>query len=166
MIIKKLNQLEKCKLKGWLDFGDERITSLDRLQAGQRLWTDFVKSALPSPKAINFEADHVDGGNMKQMPESVAMARQRFHEAIRSIKYYPAWFMVRTIVLEDRKVVIRGVSKRQHNHEIEMLKGDLCRGLDTLAWHYGINPAKPHIVSYTTTEEDFIETPNRYTIEI
>lgn len=167
MLIKKLNQLEKCKVKGWLDFGDKRITALDRLQAGQRLFIDYTKSCLPSTKAINFELDRVDGGNMKEMPESVAMARQRFHEAIRAIKEYSVWFMVRTIVLEDRKVGLRKLSSHQYNHEMELMKEDLCQGLDILAFHYGFTPCKPRAIrSFAFVDEDYVEMPRRYELQL
>ena len=159
------SQLEKCRDKGWLSFGDKRIHPLDRFQAGQRLFVDFTKSAFPSAKAVNFEAVRVDGGRMKEMPESVAMARQRFNEAIRSIKNYWEWFMVREIVLNDRKVGIKKTTVQQYRHEMEMMKEDLCRGLDQLAYHYGVTPIKPRITGKAFVETDFIETPNFYEIE-
>lgn len=167
MLIKKLNQLEKYKNKGWLDFGDKRITALDRLQAGRRLFVDFTNCCLPSARAINYELDRVDGGNMREIPESVAIARQKFHEAIRIFpKYSPEWWTVQIIVLEDRKICLRKLTSQQYNHEMEMLKEDLCRGLDMLAFHYGVTPIKPVIRSYTCVEQQFIETPRRYELKI
>lgn len=164
-MIRFKSQLEKCRDKGWLGFGDKRIHPLDRFQAGQRLFADFTKSAFPSAKAVNFEADRVDGGNMKEMPESVAMARQRFNEAIRSIENYWEWFMVREIVLNDRKVGIKKTTVQQYRHEMEMMKEDLCRGLDQLAYHYGITHAKPEIKGCQFIEVDFMDMPTKYEIE-
>lgn len=168
MMIKKLNQLEKCKVKGWLDFGDKRITSLDRLQAGNKLFIDFTKCCFPSARAINYEQDRVDGGNMKNLSESIIMARHRFNQAIKIFpKYSPQWFMVQAIVLEDRKVVVRKMTSRQYNHEMELLKEDLCQGLDALAYHYGVTPFKPlDIKNHEFVEQEFAETPRNYIFEI
>jgi len=166
MSYRKLCQLEKYKLKGWLDFGDKRINSLDRLQAGKRLWMDFMKSGLWTSKAINLDAVRVDGGNMKEIPESVALARQKFNQAMLAVPEYAEWYLVREIVLYDHKVFIKKTTSAQYNHEIEMMKEDLCRGLDKLAYHYGVTVYKPKIVSYTCPEAEFVETKRRYEIEL
>lgn len=165
-MFKRLNQLEKVHKKGWLNFGDKRISPLDRLQAGRRLWMDFTKSAFPHPQAVDFDAIRVDGGNMKEMPESVAMARQRLNQAIKAVPDYREWFVVREIAIYDRKVGIRKTSSADYNHEMELLKEDLCRGLDKLAWHYGLSVFKPRIVSYICPDAEIADTPRRYEIEL
>ncbi len=140
-VYKILNTIEKYADKGWLKFGDKRYSSEDRLDVAARFRKDFFLSRLEHMPATDFAADRVDGGGQKELPDSVWDARRRLEKAIKSLKKIHFDIVV-AVCLEDRPLRIRKESSAQYNHDLEIAKEYLCRGLDSLLWNYGIKPRR------------------------
>lgn len=155
----KQTLIERYHAKGWLDFGDRRLTADDRLNAAEVLQRDFEKSRFPASKAVDLSTPRVDGGNMKNEPDSVLRARDRYFKAVQAVSGQ-YWLTVRTICLyNEPEETDCAVNDRRYKHELEMIKDRLCRGLDNLVFHYGINLRRPQIKGMNKVDiwEDFTE---------
>lgn len=162
----RLSLIERYFQKGWLEFGDKRLTGDIRLDSATRLASDFYYSRFPQAGATDYTKDRVDGGQNKTEPESVLIARDRFFKAMKSI---PQEFrkLIRDIVLFEKRPLIAGMTKRQYDYNLHLMKVDLCRGLDRLACHYGARPTNCKIKAMRIDEQTApAETPRRYTIEV
>ncbi len=132
---KRLTILEKYAAKGWLNHGDNTYSSRDRLESGNRFYADFYKSGLVSIRAKGLAAVRVDGGNDKEDPVQVLIARDRFFNALRCLSreyVYP----VTHICLYNSRLRIPTRDMAIYKHEVEVAKEKLCRGLDELTVHY------------------------------
>lgn len=133
-IVYKQNTLEIYAAKGYLDFGNPKFTSIDRVSAGNRLYRDFYLSGLTSSGAVNPEKIKVDGGGNLSL-----MEKKAYHEDmyLKAVKIIPSefWEAVRVVVIEDKFLSSTG-SDRQINKELYLKKVDLCRGLDRLIEFY------------------------------
>lgn len=157
--------IERYYLKGWLKFGDKRLDAKIRLDAANRLASDFYFSRFPSNQAIDFAKERVDGGRNKLEPERVLEARDRFFKAIKEIPF-EFWGIVQNVVLYEKKPVIDDVSHDVYKNELFKAKVDLCRGLDRLAWHYGVRTVKRKILSDAPKEQGKTSEKRRYKIEV
>lgn len=149
-MVKRLTLIERYFRKGWLKFGDKRIDAEIRLDCANRLATDFYFSRFSSP-AVDWQKERVDGGNSKGEPDRVLDARDRFFKAIRSVPP-EFWGVVQSVVLEEKRPKFME-TKKLNEYALFVHKVDLCRGLDRLAWHYGVKPVKKKIVSSKPAEQ-------------
>ena len=163
-LVKRLSLIERYYVKGWLKFGDKRLDAKIRLDAANRLASDFYFSRFPSNKAIDLQKERVDGGLNKTEPEKVLEARDRFFKAIKEIPF-EFWEVVQDVVLYENKPNIDCSNKRVKEYELFRIKNDLCRGLDRLAWHYGVLMIKRKILAEIPKEQAIIK-KRRYEIEV
>lgn len=162
-LVKRLTLIERYYFKGWLKYGDKRLDAKIRLDAANRLASDFFFSRFPNNQAIDFEKERVDGGRNKIEPERVLEARDRFFKAIREIPQ-EFWVVVRDVVLyEERPKFVS--TKKQNEYSLYAHKVDLCRGLDRLAGYYGVSPVKPMIRGQAFAEQVFVDKPRKYEIK-
>lgn len=140
-LYRKLSTLEKYAEKGWLDFGDKRLMAADRLSAGLSFFKDFRRSRILNLPAVNLEKERVDTSGKKDIAPEVWDARQRFGRALRSINGEYLNIVV-WVCLDDKPLNIVKITNAQYNHDLEMAKEYLCRGLDNLAFHYGVKPIR------------------------
>lgn len=150
-LVKRLTLIERYYFKGWLKYGDKRLDAKIRLDCANRLASDFFFSRFPNNQAIDFEKERVDGGRNKIEPERVLEARDRFFKAIRSIPS-EFWAVVRDVVLNEQRQKFNN-GKFLNECALYAHKVDLCRGLDRLAFHYGVKPLKNKILSSEPTEQ-------------
>lgn len=145
-LYRRLNTLEKYAAKGWLNFGNPKLTKNDRLDAGAWFYRDYMKGRINTLKAVDWMKEQVDGGKQGLSPD-VWDARVRFGKALRAINanYLP---VVRQVVLFHRPLNIRKITSAQYNHDLELAKEILCCGLDNLVFHYGVKIRRPKIKSY------------------
>lgn len=162
----RMTLIERYYSKGWLEYGDKRIDSGIRLDSANQLAADFYYSRFPSNAAIDWQKERVDGGFNKAEPEPVLDARNRFFKAIRSVPR-EFWPVVQDVVLYETRPDIGGATQLAYKQELYRMKVDLCRGLDRLAWHYGVRPVRRKIQSMAVGDKlSPIDKPRRYTIEL
>lgn len=164
-VVVRLSLIERYYEKGWLNHGDSRLTPEIRLEAADRLAADFYFSRFPQNSAIDWQKERVDGGLNKTEPAAVLDARDRFFKAIKSI---PAefWPVVQDVVLYETRPDIGGATKAMYNELLAVFKRDLCRGLDRLAFHYGVRIVRHKILVTHTEAQPAIPNKRRYTIEV
>ena len=132
--IQKLSTLQVYETKGYLDYGDQKYTSMDRVAVGLQLATDFYLGGLNTVSAVDVGKIRVDGGGSIVGAERKAFHEDRYRKAIATV---PAefWEVVRLVVIEDKPIKVIG-SDRQVNKELFLKRVDLCRGLDRLIDFY------------------------------
>lgn len=161
----KLNTLEMYGRRGQLCFGDKAFTADDRVAIGNQFYVDFYHSKLTPQGAVSLTKVRVDGGQYQNIPEYVINARKKFFGAIRAIpkEYVSA---VCQVCLEDKKLKIPSANIRQYKHEREVEMEKLCRGLDSLIYHYKGRPKfrRRKILSYHTSDfwREFHEWCDKY----
>lgn len=163
-VVVRLSLIERYYEKGWLNYGDRRLSPEIRLEAADRLAADFYFSRFQNASAVDWQKERVDGGYNKPEPAAVLDARGRFFRAIKEIppEFWPA---VQDVVLYERRPEIE--NNCLYKSRLYMFKVDLCRGLDRLAWHYGARPSNRKIKAMRTDEKTApAQTPRRYTIEV
>lgn len=132
--IQKLSTLQVYETKGYLDYGDQKYTSMDRVAVGLQLATDFYLGGLNTVSAVDPGKIRVDGGGGSFGAEKRQFHEDRYHKAMAII---PTEFreVVRLVVIEDKPIKVIG-SDRQVNKELFLKRVDLCRGLDRLIDFY------------------------------
>ena len=161
-LVKRLTLIERYYFKGWLKYGDKRLDDKIRLDCANRLASDFFFSRFPSNAAIDWQKERVDGGFDKSEPERVLDARDRFFKAIRCIPS-EFWGVVQSVVLNEQRPKFND-GKFANECALYTHKIDLCRGLDRLAWHYGVKPLKNKILSSKPTEQPTIKNKNYFIV--
>lgn len=161
----RLTLIERYFEKGWLEFGDHRLTPEIRLEAADRLAADFYFSRFPQNSAIDWQKERVDGGLNKCEPTAVLDARDRFFKAIKAIPS-EFWPVVQDVVLYETRPDIGGATKAMYNELLAVFKRDLCRGLDRLALHYGVRIVRHKILATRTEAQPATPNQRRYTIEV
>lgn len=132
--IQKLSTLEVYETKGYLDYGDQKYTSMDRVAVGKKLYRDYYLGGLVTVQAVDPGKIKVDGCGSLVGAEKKDFHESRYHKAMAII---PAEFreVVRLVVIEDKPIKVIG-SDRQVNKELFLKRVDLCRGLDRLLDFY------------------------------
>lgn len=130
----KQNTLERYAAAGWLDFGREIYTALDRLSAGGRLFADFYLGGLNAVKAVDMAKIRVDGGGSVEKTSRRLFHADRYEKAVLCV---PAefWPVVRRVVVEDLPLKAEG-SVLDVKRKLYAQRVDLCRGLDRLIDFY------------------------------
>ena len=123
--------LEKYAKKGWLKFGNKKFSGGDRLFAGHRFYTDYVKSHALSYGVVDLKKPRVDGGFWGWSDEMIDL-KDSFLKAYESIskKYRP---LISKVVLEDKELKFE---KQNYVHDLEVAKENLCLALDELIYFY------------------------------
>lgn len=125
--------LQKYFEKGWLKFGDAQITAQDRLNAGNRFYADFYKAGIVDLRIPDLEKPRVDGGNDKRTPDFVLDARSRFNKAFLSLNPEHSYILWQIVCLDKP---LKLASGKNYNHNLEVLKEEICKSLDALFYHY------------------------------
>lgn len=133
-------ELAKCRRKGWLDFGDKTYSADDRMHAGEKLAADFFEAGFALTPALDYAKPRVDNSRRSDLPERVYDAQNRYLRAMACLTSRQA-FTVRTICCMDKAVKIPLIHKAQYVHELELMKHELCGGLDRLCAHYWGKPS-------------------------
>lgn len=131
----KLNTLERYARDGWLDFGDNRYSALDRVSAGNRLGQDFYLAGIDSVCANDVRKVRVDGCGSYILSDKRLDARDRFNKAMQAVPY-EFWPVVNLVCCEDKGIVHTVESKRQRLYFKHTQANFLCLGLDRLIQHY------------------------------
>lgn len=127
--------LDKYLAKGWLVFGCGLYSAEDRAKAGKRLAEDYYLSRFVSSGIIDYTKPRVDSSIVNSISDSAMDARQRYIQAMRALNNKQA-FVIRKICVENEPVKIPNIYAAQYRHDIELLKSELCGGLDALVNHY------------------------------
>ncbi|MDY6310444.1 MAG: hypothetical protein SPL72_04115, partial [Cyanobacteriota bacterium] len=80
---KKLSVLEIYQKIGYLDYGQKKWSSDDRLKVGNMLHDDFYM-ATQGIQAINYEKERVDCFGLKLESDKTLEAKERFARAMKS----------------------------------------------------------------------------------
>lgn len=101
-IEKKLSVLEIYQKIGYLDYGQKKWSSDDRLKVGNMLHDDFYL-ATHGIQAINYEKERVDCFGLKLESDKMLEAKERFARAMKSI---PLEFkgIVFRVACEDKRI--------------------------------------------------------------
>lgn len=128
---------------GWLKYGNAQITPQDRLNAANRLYADFYHAGIVDLRIPDLEKPRVDGGNAKGTPDFVLDARERFNRAI--LKLNPEQsYIVWNIVCLDKPILLKRKEK-DYIHNLEVLKEEICKSLDTLfCYYWGVPEISKH----------------------
>lgn len=131
----KLNVLEKLEKDGYLDFGNPKYTSGQRVSAGNLLRLYYDLSGVGKVHTVDPSRIRVDGSGNKVTPEAVAAAEQAYR---RSIRCLPDEFksIVTDVCCRDKELVLVENSERKRTHEKHRQAMILCLGLDRLVEHY------------------------------
>ena len=135
----KISLLHKYWQKGGLDkayFNGKKYTkpfsAEDRLNAGTRLYEDFMRWHRGHLGCKNYQQPRVDGG---KAPTDL-VADGRFQKALRRINP-EYWRVVYKIVVEECEIKAPAhLSTREKLYFNDEIKGLLCRGLDNLCVFY------------------------------
>lgn len=132
----KMSVLEKYVEKGWLDYGDKRYRSNDRIKAAERLQSDFENSRFMASGSI-WSREKVDNcGKNTDDIEAVCQARERYLAAAKSVPH-EFWFAVQKVCLQNEDLEAdKEIAGRRRTDTVYALKCDLCRGLDRLIKFY------------------------------
>ena len=122
---------------GWLDMGDKRYSTEDRVRVAERLYKDFRLSQFSECKAVVIGSVKPEICGDFTLLDYVLDARTRYQQAMLSIPH-EFWPSVRKVCIEDQELFDNdnGESKRQQAYRTYAAKVDLCRGLDRLIEHY------------------------------
>lgn len=133
----KQNVLEKLESDGYLDFGNKKYTSRQRVDAGNLLKLHFDKSGVGRVGTADPSRVRVDGSGNKNTPEAVAAAEQAYRRAIRCL---PDEFkdVVTDVCCWEKELNLGGGSERQQKYAKHRQAMILCLGLDRLVEHYRI----------------------------
>lgn len=131
----KLNTLERYGRDGWLDFGDKRYSTMDRISAGNRLGRDFYLSGLEPVSANDVRRVRVDGHGSGALSVKMLEALERFNAACRAVPF-EFWGSVNRVCCEDRELDVQGSSERQKIYAKHRAAVLLCLGLDRLIGYY------------------------------
>lgn len=144
--------LQKYFERGWLKFGDASITPQDRLNAGNRLYADFYKAGIVDLRIPDLSKPRVDGGNAKGTSDFVLDARERFNKAILALNPEQSYVIWQVVCLDKP---INLPQNALYRHDIEVVKEEVCRGLDALFYHYWgkIKPARRHRILAMVSQE-------------
>lgn len=135
-VYRKLNALERLSAAGWLEMGSKRLSALDRVSVGNRLYRDFYLAKIERVKANDLAKVRVDGRASYATPEEVAEAEDRYRKAIKSVPE-GAREIVRRVCLEDREFKLAdGMSRHQIAKEKARQATLLCIGLDEIGKFY------------------------------
>ena len=131
---KRLSVLEIYHARGWLNNAYSKWSAEDRLTVGLRLAADFYRAGYVPVVAIDYGKERVDN-SVKEEPEWVLDARQRYNDAIRSVPN-DYWPVVREVCCLNKYIKVVGKNKVAQGNDRYRKLFDLCRGLDCLVWHY------------------------------
>ena len=122
---------------GWLDMGDKRYSTEDRVRVAERLYKDFRLSQFSDCKAVVIGSIKPEICGDFTLLDNVLDARTRYQQAMLSIPH-EFWPSVRKVCIENQELFDNdnGESKRQQAYRTYAAKVDLCRGLDRLIEHY------------------------------
>lgn len=128
------SQLELYTSRGFLNYGDDRYSAMDRQSAGTRLANDFYLSGLQDCRSSDVSRIRVDGSGNDAMKEKLMIYRDNYLKAMAVIPN-DYWQVVRRVVIED--LPLRSDRQgREYNYDLYRQKVDLCRGLDRLIEYY------------------------------
>ena len=133
----KLNSLERLARDGYLDFGNPRYSSMERVSAGNKLGSDYRKSHIEGSGVVDPTKVRVDGGGNSNTPDGVLFAQDRFNKAIRVLPY-EFLEVVHRVCCEDLDLYVAEKSERAKTHAKHRQAMVLCLGLDRLVEHYRI----------------------------
>lgn len=132
----KQSTLERYAAAGWLDYGRQNYTAIDRVSAGNRLYTDFYLGGLIRVGAVDMRRIRVDGsGALSQSGQDGRLWHQNcYNKAVAAV---PAefWPVVRRVCIEDLPIEAFG-SVKNVKRVLYASRVDLCRGLDRLIDFY------------------------------
>ena len=131
----KQNALEKLESDGYLDFGNKRYSSSQRVKAGFRFAKDYKVSRVDGSGVVNLEKIRVDGSGNSTTPESVSIAEDNLRKAIRVLPREYRKIIYR-VCCEDKELVLVEKSERKRTQEKHRQAMILCLGLDRLVEHY------------------------------
>ena len=133
----KQNALEKLESDGYLDFGNKRYSSSQRVKAGFRFAKDYKVSRVAGSGAVDLEKIRVDGSGNSATPDCVSIAEDSLRKAIRVLPREYRKIIYR-VCCEDKELVLGEGSERQKKYEKHRQAMILCLGLDRLVEHYRI----------------------------
>ncbi len=135
---KKRTQLEKYYAKGWLVWGDTRITSEDRLEAGKRFYNLYLACRFDSP-VPDVTKPRVDRTPTYTVSENIQTAREKYTRAIKRLKYTAEGRerIIRHVIIDNRACPVQFVTRQQYEHDLLLFKHYLSRGLDDLFYFFG-----------------------------
>ena len=126
------NVIEKYAKKGWLKYGMKTFSSMERLWAAGRLYSDYVKSRRLSVGVVNPLEAKVDGGLKNYAFAGSLKAKDDFLKAFSVLS--PLWKkMIECVVLEDKELE---VFENGYEKNIKKAKKELSAALDCLILHY------------------------------
>lgn len=138
---KKLSVLECYQKIGYLEYGNKRWTSDDRVSVGNRIHDDYYM-ATHGIQAIDYSKEKVDCFGIKQESDKVLEAKERFARAMKSM---PLEFrkIVFRVCCEDKRIVEPEKLTRWNRKLFLATQAQLLSlGLDRLVKHYLHNHKK------------------------
>lgn len=148
----KKTQLEKYYAKGWLVWGDTRISSEDRLEAGKRFYDLYLacRFDLPIPDVTQ---PRVDRTPTYSVPDNIQAAREKYARALKRLKTAAEGReqIIRHVIIEDKVCPVQYITKQQYEHDLSLFKHYLNKGLDDLFYFFGGKLPLPKDRHYSNT---------------
>ena len=132
----KKTQLEKYYAKGWLAYGAKDISSEERLDAGRTFWEEHEACQYGTVRLPDLEQPKVDYTPKMSTPAFLLDARGKFEKAENKLTKGQKKVLNRVVLL-NLPITTVGKKFSEYNHNLELCKECLCRGLDRLVIHYG-----------------------------
>lgn len=142
------SQLEKYYAKGWLVYGDKNISSEERLAAGIAFWEEHESCQYGTVRLPDLAQPKVDYTPKMSTPVFLLDARAKFEKAQKKLTEGQRRIIGR-VCLQNKPISAVGVNFAEYNHNLELGKECLCRGLDRLVIHYGGKRTKPQLRGYS-----------------
>lgn len=130
----KQSVLNRYAEAGYLNFGSNRISARDRVDAGSRLYVDFVLGHIGSVGASDTSKIRVDGQGSFEQSLKCIHHRDCYNKAMRAVPS-EFWPVVRLVCVEDEEIKVTG-SVIDVKRKLYAARVDLCRGLDRLVQFY------------------------------
>lgn len=130
----KQTVLNRYAEAGYLDFGSDRISARDRVDAGSRLYVDFVLGGISSVGASDMSKIKVDGQGSIEQSLRCIHHQDCYNKAMRAVPK-EFWPIVRLVCVEDKEIKVSG-SAIDVKRKLYAARVDLCRGLDRLVQFY------------------------------
>lgn len=143
----KKTQLEKYYAKGWLAYGAKDISSEERLEAGRTFWEEHEACQYGTVRLPDLEQPKVDYTPKLNTPVFLLDARSKFEKAEKKLTKGQKKVLNRVVLL-NLPITTVGKKFSEYNHNLELCKECLCRGLDRLVIHYGGKRNHPQLKGY------------------